>query len=385
MARSARSVSLAAIDQRELIVNGDMESDAGWDFPVTAVQGGYSTEQYVSPVHSARLGIVREENKYAYSSMNQDVSAPPLPTNGSLILSWRAYLLSQPLDTNDLQYVQIRDDAGLHTIWSGKRNEAPDWLICSYDLSAYAGQNLTLYFGVKNDGAGGVTAMYIDDVSLLLSSSPQESLQGCVPLEATPTATPTAMPPTPTITPTVTPMPTPTPTPTPSGPPCQQLIQNPEFDHGYDGWIQNLYVTASYQDDVGEVHEGAWFGGAEYVDQHLFQDVTIPAGSPAARLEFLWAMDPAAGLAAGDALTITLRSPDDTILATLLTVDQNSTPGRWQTARFDLDPYIGQTVRFHALATTNATSTSWYLDRILLYNCELQEHTTYLPWIVSGN
>ena len=147
--------------------------------------------------------------------------------------------------------------------------------------------------------------------------------------------------------------------------------------------MQNLYVTASYQDDVGEVHEGAWFGGAEYVEQYLYQDVSIPAGSPAAQLSFLWAMDPAQGLGPGDALTITLRSPDDTVLTTLLTLDQNSAPGRWQTAEFDLSPYIGQTVRFHARASTNATTTSWYLDRILLYNCKQQGHTTYLPWIVK--
>ena len=173
-----------------------------------------------------------------------------------------------------------------------------------------------------------------------------------------------------------------TPTPAPTQPPCQQLIQNPDFDNGYDGWTQNLYLTASYRDETGEEHEGAWFGGAEYVDQYLFQDVTLPAGNPAARLNFLWAMDPADGMAAGDALTITLRSPDDTILATLLTLDQNSTPGRWQAAEFDLGPYIGQTVRFHAQARTNATTTSWYLDQITLTNCAQQEHVTYLPWVM---
>ena len=383
IARSASQRAPISVNQTDLVINGDMEDDAGWVFPATAVQGGYSSDEYVSPIRSARLGIVSGANKYAYSSMHQIIDVPDLPAGGSLVLSWDAHWLSQPLDNSDLQYVQIRDGNGaLHTIWSGKRNEA-DWLACSYNVNAYAGQNITLYFGVKNDGAGGITAMYVDDVSLVLSTSEQTALQGCAPFEATPTPVTPTLSPTSTPTATLTPMPTATPTPTPSGPPCQQLIQNPEFDQGYAGWMQNLYVTASYQDDVGEVHEGAWFGGAEYVEQYLYQDVSIPAGSPAAQLSFLWAMDPAQGLGPGDALTITLRSPDDTVLTTLLTLDQNSAPGRWQTAEFDLSPYIGQTVRFHARASTNATTTSWYLDRILLYNCKQQGHTTYLPWIVK--
>jgi hypothetical protein len=253
-------------------------------------------------------------------------------------------------------------------------------------------QAITLYFGVKNDGVNGVSAMYVDDVSLQVCSSPPTVLQGCQPVQTTPTPspapspTPTSTPsftPTPAFTPTPTATPLPTPTPAPTQPPCQQFIQNPDFDDGYDGWTQNLYLTASYRDEAGEEHEGAWFGGAEYVDQYLYQDVTLPAGSPAARLNFLWAMDPAAGLGPGDALTITLRSPDDVILATLLTLDQNSAPSRWQTASFDLSPYIGQTVRFHAQATTNATVTSWYLDQITITTCTQQERAIYLPWIVK--
>ena len=163
-----------------------------------------------------------------------------------------------------------------------------------------------------------------------------------------------------------------------AGPPCQQLIQNPDFDHGYDGWTQNLYLTARYKDETGQEHEGAWFGGAEYVDQYLYQDVTIPAGSSSARLSFLWVFDPGEGIGPGEALTITLRRTDGAVLATLITLDQTSTPRRWQSANFDLSPYIGQTVRFYARATTNASVTSWYLDQIQIFNCGL-DYQTYLP------
>lgn len=377
----ARGQTVWTNTDAELIVNGDMETDAGWVFPVTPVQGGYSYDRYVSPVRSARLGIVSGTNQYAYSSMHQTIHVPPLPAGGSLTLTWAAYLLSQPQDGSDLQYVQIRDEAGrLHTIWSGQRNDAPHWLICSYDVSAYADQSIVLYFGVKNDGSGGITAMYVDDVSLMLSASPSSAGNRCQPMASTPTPEPV----TPTPTPTATPMPThtPTPTPTPSGPPCQQLIQNPDFNQDYTGWTQNLYLTARYRDETGQEHEGAWFGGAEFVDHYLYQDVTIPAGSPAARLSFLWAFDPDENIGPGESLTITLRATDDTPLAHLLTIDQSSTPRRWLATSMDLTPYIGQTIRFHAQATTHASTTAWYLDQILLYNCELT-HTIHLPWVVE--
>lgn len=369
----------------ELIINGDMESETGWTFPVTALQGGYSTERFFSPSRSARLGIISSENKYAYSSMNQSVT---IPSGTHLILSWHTFPLNQPRDNGDLQYAQIQDKNGVrHTIWSGRRNDTA-WLTCSYDVSDYLDQNITLSFGVKNDGINGRTGLYVDDVKLQVCTSPQTVLAECQPIQTTATPVPTSTPtpttsPTPifTATPTATPMPTPTPTPTP--PPCQQLIQNPDFDQGYTGWRQNLYFTARYRDETGEEHTGAWFGGAEYTDQYLSQDVLIPDGSPAARIEFLWAFapPPQGDPAPGDHLIITLRQSDDTVLQTLMTIDAASTPRRWQQATFDISPYIGKTVRFHAQSTTGASTTSWYLDEIQLFNCASAEHTTYLPWI----
>jgi len=366
----------------ELILNGDMESEAGWTFPVTALQGGYSTELFFSPSRSARLGIISSENKYAYSSMNQSVTTP---SGTHMILSWHTFPLSQPLDSGDLQYAQIRDNNGaLHTIWSGRRNDTA-WLTCSYDVSDYLDQNITLSFGVKNDGVNGRTGLYVDDVKLQVCTSPQTILNGCQPLQPTPTPVPTSSP-TPifTPTPTATPMPTPTPTSTP--PPCQQLIQNPDFDQGYTGWQQNLYFTARYRDETGEEHTGAWFGGAEYTDQYLSQDVLIPDDSQAARIEFLWAFAPPTqgAPAPDDHLIITLRQPDDTVLQTLMTIDAGSAPRRWRKATFNLRPYIGKNIRFHAQSTTEAATTSWYLDQIQIFNCAQQEHATYLPWIVKN-
>ncbi len=51
-----------------------------------------------------------------------------------------------------------------------------------HDLTDYAGQRIKLHFGVYNDGQGGLTAMYLDDVSV------QVCWGGATPI---PTATPT--------------------------------------------------------------------------------------------------------------------------------------------------------------------------------------------------
>ena len=389
--------------QTELVINGDMESDEGWAFPVTAAQGGYSEEQFISPTRSARLGIVTGPNAYAYSSMNQSIVLPPLASGEALMLSWYAYLLSQPLDANDLQYVQIQDKYGVrHTIWFDRRHTAPNWLFCRFDVSAYAGQTIVLYFGVKNNGLGGITAMYVDDVSLGVLAESQLPSEGCEIIEATPSPTPTATPtgtapptatPTPTLTPTPTPTPSPTPSPTPTATPtatpppatpsCAQLVQNPEFDAGYQGWTQNLYLTATYQDALGESHTGAWFGGAEYIDQFLYQDVTLPVDGDSIRLSFLWAFDPAEGMGTGDALTLTLQSPDGTLLQPLLTIERDSISHRWQSANFPLNAFRGQRIRIHARATTHATTPSWYLDQVQILTCAL-DRQTFLPWMLSN-
>jgi bacillopeptidase F (M6 metalloprotease family) len=48
------------------------------------------------------------------------------------------------------------------------RSDDRRWIPYHFDLTAYAGQTIKLYFGVYNDGWDGVTAMYVDDVSLKL-------------------------------------------------------------------------------------------------------------------------------------------------------------------------------------------------------------------------
>jgi bacillopeptidase F (M6 metalloprotease family) len=66
-----------------------------------------------------------------------------------------------------LQYAIIRDenDELIDTLlW--QRSDDQAWTFHKFDLTAYAGQTIKLNFGVYNDGQDGITAMYLDDVSL---------------------------------------------------------------------------------------------------------------------------------------------------------------------------------------------------------------------------
>lgn len=384
-------------DCQEWLQNGDMEADGGWVFPVTAATGGYSTDVAHSPTRSARLGITTGANVMATSSMRQTVT---LPTEGHMVLSWYAYPLSRPRDGADLQLAGLFNahaTAELRRLWSEVRDDET-WLYCQYDISSFRGQTVTVYFGVRNNGLNGKTAMYVDDVSLRVCPQAPVISEGCLrpvtPVPSpTPTTTPTPSPrhtatpsPTTTPTPTKTPTPFPTATPTPSptpGPLCQQLIRNPEFEEGdgYAGWHQNLLLTSTFTDTLGIGRTAAWFGGAEAVTHVLYQDITIPAETTTAQLSYLWALNPPTfdtPLAPGEALTLTLRRPDDTVLADLQVIDGRSERRRWRKTTLDLSSFVGQTVRFHALAQTEATTTSWYLDRVLLFTCEL-DRPLFLP------
>ena len=191
-----------ADDCTELVINGDMEGDTAWDFPVTVNRGGYSPAQFYSPARSARLGIVEGNNVADLSSMRQAIT---VPSGAQLVLSWNSYPLSQPQDNQDLQMAILGPDNSVKLrVWNDFRNDA-QWLSCGFDVSEFLGRDIALYFGVKNDGSGGLTAMYVDDVSLKVCQTRQTTSEGC--FVSTPDVTPT-----PTATTTPTPIQTPTPT-----------------------------------------------------------------------------------------------------------------------------------------------------------------------------
>ena len=212
----------AAESCTELLVNNDMESNTGWTFGNSAVRGRYVTERYRSPYRSVLLGITSGQNVNSYSSMQQLVNAP---TGSYLRLRAHVYPMSRPYDGHDAQEIIIMNSTGqpLRRLWTSISN-ANAWQTLEFDISEFIGTEFSIYFNVFNDGKGGVSAMYIDDVTLEICTGGTTSTPAPT-STSTPSPTPSPTPQFYTATPTSTPyVVTATPTPivvtnTPTPPP----------------------------------------------------------------------------------------------------------------------------------------------------------------------
>jgi hypothetical protein len=179
-----QNFTASAVDYAELIQNGNFETDSSWYIPATEYTAGYSTTQAHQGLRSMRCGITDPAaNKYSYSSARQTINIPGSVT--SAILDFWIYpqstetgLLALPANlmhvtpnevhsTNDYQFVMLLDQYGniLQTLVAQRTNDRA-WIHFNFDLTQYAGDTVQVYFAAYNDGWGGVTAMYIDDVSL---------------------------------------------------------------------------------------------------------------------------------------------------------------------------------------------------------------------------
>ncbi|OQY21244.1 MAG: hypothetical protein B6I34_07625 [Anaerolineaceae bacterium 4572_32.1] len=171
---------------REEIANGSFESDGGWEIPLTKYPAGFVTTTIHSGSRSMRIGIVEPgENRYSYSSVRQWVTIPAdaisatlrywlYPTSGEpatleMPAGPLAATLQEAAMSGDTQYVLILDEneEWIDTLF-WQRSDAGQWTFHQSDLLAYAGRTVKLHFGAYNDGQGGVTGMYVDDVSLEL-------------------------------------------------------------------------------------------------------------------------------------------------------------------------------------------------------------------------
>ena len=151
----------------QLIVNGGFESEGGWVFSQAPVPATYSTEIVHGGRRSARLGIVSGPDIESYSSVYQTITIPAGVQRA--VLRYWTYPISQDVYPNDLQLVLILEGARIAAIADQSLSNARQWLPGSFDLTRFAGRTITLYFGVYNGGGtGSATAMYLDDVELVI-------------------------------------------------------------------------------------------------------------------------------------------------------------------------------------------------------------------------
>ena len=151
---------------KELLVNGDFETDEGWYIGWTQRPAVYSTEIVHSDARSMRLGITDLSDYPSWSSIWQKVTIPFDAYYATL--SFWYYPISQETTGYDWQEARILD-ANLYPLQQIMKitSNSQTWTYHSFDLLPYRGQTIAIYFNVYNDGEGGrKTAMYLDDVSV---------------------------------------------------------------------------------------------------------------------------------------------------------------------------------------------------------------------------
>lgn len=171
----------------QILINGNFEADSGWTMPATPYPARYTNTLAYAGQRALQTGIANDSNTFAYSDAYQTITIPAgmnatlrfhyYPVSGETTRASLAALFApdarEPV-AGDLQYALLYSADGstrLATLLSELSN-SQHWQTVTVDLSAYAGQTIRLYFGTYNDGAGGHTALYVDNLSLLISYPP---------------------------------------------------------------------------------------------------------------------------------------------------------------------------------------------------------------------
>lgn len=170
----------------DLIVNSGFENSTGWEIPVTNYSAGYSTKQPRNGLRSMRTGIDPPDfNLYSYSSARQKVTISssaksaklsmwvyPISGETNLTLAAPELAIGEPVDTQystgDFQYILVLDQYNnLIASLDIELSDSKQWTHKNFNLLNYRGWGpIKIHFGTYNNGYGGVTAMYVDDVTL---------------------------------------------------------------------------------------------------------------------------------------------------------------------------------------------------------------------------
>jgi hypothetical protein len=172
------AITVRNASPQELVRDGSFGGGAAaWVFD------GTIAPQVVPNVHNGASalqlgGSTGTTGKPGDSIAYQFVTIPAAATQATLTFSTYLGGTGAP----SFATAQLRDQSGtlLKTFFT--RSDAPGaWFQSSFDLSAYAGSNLQLYFQVHDDGSNSLdpTQMWIDDVSLVVSPDGVGSTAPC--------------------------------------------------------------------------------------------------------------------------------------------------------------------------------------------------------------
>lgn len=149
----------------DLLRNGGFEAGfADWYVPANLIMPQIVASPVFQGVRAAQLGS-QVQNAVSHSSVRQWVTVPW--THSRVVMQFWAYTWAESLTGADQQQFVLLGpgDQVLAVPWRALEN-ARAWQPHSFNLIGMAGQTFAVYFNVINDGAGGRTAMFIDDARL---------------------------------------------------------------------------------------------------------------------------------------------------------------------------------------------------------------------------
>jgi len=150
-----------------LLVNGDFETTGGWQFGSTPFPARYVTSPVYSGLRAAGLGIpAASANRLAYSSVYQKITIPANAASPVVLRFMRQS--SGPADGLDYREALLLDSA-YHYVATLERSYVVgdgQWVERSYNVTAYRGRTLVLYFNVYNNGKATQMWAYVDRISL---------------------------------------------------------------------------------------------------------------------------------------------------------------------------------------------------------------------------
>lgn len=204
---------------QELLVNGDFEAGpTGW---TQTSADGYNLISQFNP-RTGQWGAYLGGANNANDQLSQLLLLPAGANAITLRLWWSLESEEPPVPADTLMLSLLRPDGALlATLWRIDNTAAQgSWNEEVFDLTAYAGQSLVLYFQAVNNSFD-LTDFYLDDIGVAASiPSPTPTLSPSPTASPTPTRSPT---PTATASPTLTRSVTPTPSPTPTASPTPSL------------------------------------------------------------------------------------------------------------------------------------------------------------------
>jgi hypothetical protein len=168
---ASNSVTPAAATTDGTITNGGFEAGlTGWT--TSGVRAPVASTTARTGTGSALLGVSSGSEPLGNSVLSQTITVPATGTP-TLSFWYKPHTTDEPCTGTACRYdwmeAQLRSTTGtvLQSLFKRASNSAT-WTRITADLSAYKGQNITLWFNVHLDGAvpADNTWMYLDDVTL---------------------------------------------------------------------------------------------------------------------------------------------------------------------------------------------------------------------------